>query len=166
MIFSDIQTLTYIGSTAIINGQALQIVTALPPEILAVQYHRGRSVIEEPSMVTVNESKYQYALDQWEEARRILELPKVYTAAELAQQAEDAKPKVVTMRQARLALQQNNLLAAVDATIATGADEAMKIEWEYATEVRRDWPSLNVLATALGMTSTQLDELFILASTK
>lgn len=81
-----------------------------------------------------------------------------------AEQLEALKPKVVTMRQARLALLQNNLLSTVDTAIATGSDEAMKIEWEYATEVRRDWASLIAMVTALGMTEQQLDDLFVLAS--
>ena len=88
-----------------------------------------------------------------------------FTAEELLQQIEDAKPKVVTMRQARLALLQSGLLQTVQDAIANGTDEAMKIEWEYATEVRRDWGSLVALTTALGMTSQELDNLFQLAST-
>lgn len=74
-------------------------------------------------------------------------------------------PQVVTMRQTRLALLQSNLLVTVDTAIASGTDEAMKIEWEYATEVRRDWASLITLSTSLGMTTKQLDDLFLLAST-
>ena len=88
-----------------------------------------------------------------------------FTDEELAQQIEDAKPKVVTMRQARLALLQSGLLQTVQDAIANGTDEAMKIEWEYATEVRRDWGSLITLVTQLGITDLQLDDLFQLAST-
>ena len=86
-----------------------------------------------------------------------------FTETELLQQIEDAKPKVVTMRQARLALLQSELLTAVETAIVNGTDEAMKIEWEYATDVRRDWASLIALTGTLGMTAEQLDELFILA---
>jgi hypothetical protein len=88
-----------------------------------------------------------------------------FTAEELLQQIEDAKPKVVTMRQARLVLLQSNLLATIETAIITGTDEAMKIEWEYATEVRKDWASLVTLTESLGMTSTELDSLFTIAST-
>ena len=88
-----------------------------------------------------------------------------FTDAELLQQIEDAKPKVVTMRQARLALLQSGLLQTVTDAIANGTDEAMKIEWEYATEVKRDWGSLITLVTQLGITDLQLDDLFQLAST-
>ena len=88
-----------------------------------------------------------------------------FTDEELLQQIEDAKPKVVTMRQARLALLQSGLLQTVQDAIANGTDEAMKIEWEYATEVKRDWGSLITLVTQLGITDLQLDDLFQLAST-
>lgn len=88
-----------------------------------------------------------------------------FTDAELLQQVEDAKPKVVTMRQARLALLQSGLLTTITDAIVNGTDEALKIEWEYVTEVRRDWTSLIALATSLNMTSTDLDNLFQLAST-
>jgi hypothetical protein len=72
-------------------------------------------------------------------------------------------PQVISMRQARLALLQNGLLATVTSAIESGTDEEMKIEWEYAMDVRRDWESLNTMATSLGITEKQLDELFILA---
>ena len=75
---------------------------------------------------------------------------------------EKTLPSVLTMRQARLALLQAGLLATVEDAIMNGTDEAMKIEWEYATEVRRDWTSLIALTEALGMTSDELDNLFIL----
>ena len=74
-------------------------------------------------------------------------------------------PTLVTMRQARLALLQSGLLTTVTEAITASTDEALKIEWEYATDVRRDWTSLIALTEELGMTSEQLDDLFILANT-
>lgn len=71
----------------------------------------------------------------------------------------------VTPRQARLALQQAGLITAVTAWIAA-ADEATRIEWEFALEVRRDWPPITACAAALGLTDEQLDELFTLAATR
>jgi hypothetical protein len=73
-------------------------------------------------------------------------------------------PQVISMRQARLTLLQANLLSTVETAIGNSTDEAMKIEWEYATEFRRDWISLIALSEALGMTSQQMDELFLLGS--
>lgn len=72
-------------------------------------------------------------------------------------------PQVVTIRQAKLALLQAGLLDDVDAAVAQ-ADRATQIEWEYATEVKRGWPTLLTLQTALGMTNEQVDELFIRAA--
>ena len=83
---------------------------------------------------------------------------------EVARCKEALKPKVITMRQARLALLDKGLLTAVDEAIATGTDEVLKVEWEYATEVRRDWVNLIAMATSLGMTEEQLDNLFIKGS--
>ena len=76
---------------------------------------------------------------------------------------EAAKPKVVSMRQARLALLQQNLLSTVDAAIAAG-NEADKITWEYATEVNRGDSLVANLAAGLGLTEADLDNLFTLAA--
>ena len=73
-------------------------------------------------------------------------------------------PEVVSMRQARLALLQVGLLSDVDAAIAQGT-QADQITWEYATEVRRGDPLVLNLGPALGLSSSQLDSLFLLAST-
>ena len=70
----------------------------------------------------------------------------------------------ITMRQARLVLLNAGLLELVDNAIATGSDEVLKVEWEYATEVRRDWSNLISMALTLGITEEQLDNLFIEAS--
>ena len=68
-------------------------------------------------------------------------------------------PQVLTAPQAKLVLHKAGLLDDVDAAVAA-SDKATQIEWEYATEVRRDWPTLVAMAAALGMTDAQLDGLF------
>ena len=153
MQFSDIKEFTYIKNTVTVDGVSFEIPTPLDAEFDAVQYHRGRVVLEEPLMVEAAESKYQFALDEWVEAKRVSELP-----------VSPLPITTVTMRQARLALLQSGLLATIETAITTGTDEAIKVEWEYATEVRRDWASLITLTTSLGMTSQELDNLFQLAS--
>ncbi len=70
----------------------------------------------------------------------------------------------VTMRQARLALAQAGLLAAVEDWVAQ-AEASVQIEWEYATEIRRDWPPVVEFSAAKGMTDEQVDDLFALART-
>lgn len=76
-------------------------------------------------------------------------------------------PQTVTMRQAKLALLQVGLLSTVNTAIAGIADNAERdrvlIEWEYAQELDRNWPTLLAVAGALGMNDSQVDNLFVLA---
>ena len=75
-----------------------------------------------------------------------------------------AVPRSVTPLQARKALRAAGLIDAVDAYLATQPAE-IREAWEYAVEVRRDDQSVVAMtAAALGMTSAQMDQLFILAS--
>ncbi len=103
----------------------------------------------------------------------ISELPTWYANAEAAWNSADEAanapseptiPTIVSMRQARLALLQAELLATVDAAIAAGS-EADQITWEYATEVDRNSPLVVNLSASLGLTEQQLDDLFTLAAT-
>jgi len=71
-------------------------------------------------------------------------------------------PNQISKRQARLALLQSGLLETVNAAVES-AGEAARIEWEYADFILRDSPLLNSLASSLGMSSTDLDNLFALA---
>ena len=76
-------------------------------------------------------------------------------------------PQVVTRRQARQALLLAGKLALVQPAIDAIADPLQRglvqIEWDDAQEFRRDWPSLNLLASTVGMTSADLDALFVQA---
>lgn len=73
-------------------------------------------------------------------------------------------PTVVSMRQARLALNAAGLLGQVEAAVASSTED-VRIEWQYSSEIRRDWPTLVLLAGALGLTDAQLDALFAQAAT-
>ena len=77
-------------------------------------------------------------------------------------------PQVVTMRQARLALLQQGLLASIQPAIDS-LDEPHRsganIEWEYSQEVERNRPFVELLSQALGLTDEDLDALFTLAAT-
>jgi hypothetical protein len=72
-------------------------------------------------------------------------------------------PEAVTPRQIRRALNAAGLRSAVEAAVAQ-ASQDVRDDWEFALEVRRDHPELNAMATALGLTSEQLDALFIAAA--
>ena len=92
-----------------------------------------------------------------------------YSLDIIPQEPINPVPQIVSMRQARLALLEVGLLNNVDQIISLLPEPMQseaKIEWEYAAEVRRDWPSLNQIAQYLNLTSEYVDDLFILAATK
>lgn len=87
-----------------------------------------------------------------------------WTAEEIAAYRKAMVPESVTMRQARLAMLGAGILDDVEALIQQmPGDEgrAARIDWEYALDVRRDWPLINALGSQLGLTEQQIDELFI-----
>lgn len=76
-------------------------------------------------------------------------------------------PRAVTMRQARLALLGAGVLASVDAAINAMPEptkSAARIEWEYSQEVQRHNGFVAALGPALGMSSAQIDALFVAAA--
>jgi hypothetical protein len=73
-------------------------------------------------------------------------------------------PSQVTPQQFRRALTRVGLRAAVEAAVAT-ASQDMKDEWNFSTAILRNQPDLNAMATALGVSQSQLDDVFILAAT-
>lgn len=77
-------------------------------------------------------------------------------------------PAMVTMRQARLALLQNGMLTQVNTAVANmpgAAGDAARIEWEFSSTVERNRPLVQSVPGALGLTESQLDDLFRLAAT-
>jgi hypothetical protein len=75
-------------------------------------------------------------------------------------------PSVASARQIRLALLELGKLAEVQSFVE-GLQEPMKtkvlIEWEYATEVRKNSPTIQELYKQMGWTKEQLDEVFVVA---
>jgi hypothetical protein len=92
-----------------------------------------------------------------------------YTEEEIQQNLNQKRQNmVVTMRQARLALRQVNMLNFVEdgLNMLPEPDRTdAKIEWEYAQEVERLRPFVLTLQPLLGLTDEQLDYLFELAKT-
>ena len=90
-----------------------------------------------------------------------------YTGRDLTAE-EKRQDMVVTMRQARLALHQAGKLSLVDDAInlIPEPDKSLiSIEWEYASTVDRSSPWMATMASALGLSDSELDDLFILAAT-
>jgi len=75
---------------------------------------------------------------------------------------EDGVPIAITPLQGRLALKRAGLLESVEAAIVQ-ANWETQIWWEYATLWHRSHSLLKALATSLGLTSEQVDELFKVA---
>ncbi len=81
-------------------------------------------------------------------------------------------PQSVSMRQARLALHAapnpanpaQTLLDAVNAAIASDTTGVLPIWWEYSQTIQRNNPLMLQVATTLGLTSDQIDALFVAAS--
>lgn len=81
--------------------------------------------------------------------------------------AHDPIPDMVTMRQARAALLESGLLQSVNAAIAgmPGNDgDLARISWEYSQHVERNWPLVSMLRASLGLTESQINNLFVSAS--
>lgn len=91
------------------------------------------------------------------------------TATEIQEELNEWRQTFqVSMRQARLALLQYGLLQQVNAAIAAMEEPAktlIETEWEYASVVDRSSPWMGQMAVALGLSETQMDELFKLAAT-
>jgi hypothetical protein len=76
-------------------------------------------------------------------------------------------PQEITMRQARLALHDagllSNVVSAINSLPEPSKTKAM-IEWEYSNALQRNNPFVTTLGTALGLSSDDIDNLFIAAS--
>ncbi len=77
-------------------------------------------------------------------------------------------PQEVTMRQARLACLHFGILEQLNTLVASlpGVQgDAARIEWEYASTIKRTSPLALAMVSQTGVTEEQLDQLFILANT-
>ena len=86
-------------------------------------------------------------------------------AADIEAKRKASVPASVTRRQAKQALLLNGLLANVQPAIDAIPDAAQRamiqIEWDDSQVFERDRPALIALGSALGLSSTELDNLFI-----
>ena len=87
-------------------------------------------------------------------------LPK--TEDEIVEYRKSQVPQSITPLQAKLQLLKLGLLDEVE-TLVTG-DRTSQLYWEYASVIERDNEILLMMAEQLGLTSEQVDEMFIAAS--
>ena len=71
-------------------------------------------------------------------------------------------PTQITMRQTRLYLLSINLLDTVEGIVSQ--NKAWQIEWEYASEVQRTNHLIPALQQSLGLSDSDIDNMFIEAS--
>lgn len=123
-------------------------------------FNPSTQVLEQPTAV------YNEDLLRWETSWGIRDLTTEEIRAKI--------PTVVTIRQGKKALfmtpyQDTNLLDLINTVIASIQDSnerrLAEIDWEFATEIKRDFPLVTQLKATLGLTEEQLDNLFLLAST-
>ena len=72
---------------------------------------------------------------------------------------------VVTRRQFKLALLQEGLLDVVESLISTSTDRSLKISYDDALDFDINNPMVVSLATTMGKTKEDLENLFLLAQT-
>lgn len=73
-------------------------------------------------------------------------------------------PAEVPMWSVRTVLQNDGLFDQAQALVEASTDNALKNVWEYGNVALRNSPSIIGLATQLGLTSEQLDQMFIEAN--
>lgn len=76
----------------------------------------------------------------------------------------NVRPQTVTQKQARLALLGAGLLDQVNAAVLA-AGGAVQITWEYSDLINRTDTLIVAIGASLGLTSAQIDALFVTAST-
>ena len=107
--------------------------------------------VEQDKLVTLENGRYiiKYRV-----------LPK--TETEIIEYRKSQVPQSITPLQAKLQLLKLGLLDEVEALV-TG-DKTTQLYWEYASIIERDNAVLLSMANSLGLTSEQVDEMFIEAS--
>lgn len=80
----------------------------------------------------------------------------------ITKRKDELKVKSITQLQAKLQLLEMGLLDEVETMVAT--DRKVKLYWEYALVIEIEHETLKAMATQLGLTDEQLDEMFIAAS--
>lgn len=70
-------------------------------------------------------------------------------------------PQTLTPRQIRLILTSKGLRQQVENLVQESTDYSLKDWWEYSLEYKRDNPLLIQMATALSLTSEDIDNMFI-----
>jgi hypothetical protein len=104
----------------------------------------------------------------WQPCDDTVKIGDTWTGDNFSRVSEPVKvPPIVSMRQARLALLNAGKLALVDTAIENMTSpqrEKAQIYWEYSTQVSRFGPMTITIGSAVGLSSEEIDTLFIEAA--
>lgn len=146
-------------NVVIIDGRALTVDLFDMPLIHAVQWSGESGHVEQagqPNARITSLAAYQTWISRWNDAAAAIDsyVPPV----------ESLVPVSVSRLQARAALAQAGLFFAVDAYMSgLPADNIQRLAWQDATEFLRGSATVAAMATMLGLTESQVDQLFITA---
>ena len=73
-------------------------------------------------------------------------------------------PQAIAMWQARAAIATAGLTSQIQAAVTASGNQAYIAAWEYDTTVSRTSPMITALGASIGLTSAQIDALFIAAA--
>lgn len=133
-------------------------------EIDGVEYaliHPSPQPSHDPAAQNLTEATPALVEGVWTQQWGITDASPTEIAERLAARRE---AMTCTPRQARLALAYAGLLDSVEAWVA-GQGAATRIEWEYASEIRRTVGLVTSAASTMGLTDEQIDALFEHAGT-
>ena len=132
----------------------MRVESAVMPEYK--EYLRGQIFVNFniETEITENGTKYIY-----EQLRFNPPMSDEALDKEVAKRKDELKVKVITPRQARLALHRAGLLDKVGSMLA--ADKEMELWWEYSLDIQRNNEMVIALGMQLGLTEAQLDQLFV-----
>ena len=128
-------------------------------------YPQEREYLKGKILVNFNVEEFvkdEQTMYRYEQLRLNPPMDEEAIAKEVAKRKEELKVKVITPLQAKLQLNAMGLLDEVEAMVA--ADRSVQLYWEYALEIQREHQILIAMATQLGLTSDELDDMFDEAS--
>lgn len=141
-----------------ISATRLRVTTSLLNLLTAISPHAAH--IKRQQARRQSEGQSEVSAQAWADEQM--------AAIGLAIDPRSHVPTQVTMRQARAALILAGLMPAVEAALNAISDPTQKAlalnEWERSTVVERDRGLVQQMAAQLGMTSAQLDALFVQAA--
>jgi hypothetical protein len=134
----------------------------IPPEVYAYIFPYPKPEHDSTTHYLVPIAPELTNLGHWEERWEVLPRSQEQVDSILESRRLATIPTSVTPRQIRQALTRAGLRASLETTISQ-SDQDTKDWYEFATEFRRDSPVVAAMGVVLGVSTADLDNLWILA---